>query len=80
MVFVNFNDTTTKPSESENTSWVPLFPIIQDAMEPWGPADNRSTHAEHTDDLDFVLPFGEWCSKSVQKTKTGMKVIQEGRC
>lgn len=46
LVLVNFNGTTTNPSESGKMSRVPLFPIIRDATEPWGPANNRSTHAD----------------------------------
>ena len=37
---------TTKPSESGNMTWVPLYPIIQDGKEPRGPAENRSTHVD----------------------------------
>ncbi len=93
---VNFNGTTTKPSKSTRTSWVPLYPIMQDATGPWGPADNRSIHADLSRTQWWpkicLLPFwgihlsrlkkqaGKRCKRLRRQNKTNSRADVDNRC
>lgn len=70
-----------KPSES-GKDWylVPLYPITRDAPEPWGPAENRSAHADPDRQKDTGGLESAFCPFENKPKKKTVDVWIWGRC